>query len=59
MRCGKRFCESADVLGDRCQVYRSPTQDPSRQLSFGMSVADVPTWKLVEVLSMLSILRRL
>ncbi len=51
------ICESADVLGDRCPVYRSPRQDPSQRLSFGMSVVDVPTWKLVEVLSMLSILR--
>ena len=52
------ICDSAAGLGDGCRIYRSPTQDPRSRLSFGMSIAGVPTWKLVELLSMLAILGR-
>lgn len=50
------ICDAADKLAGRCKVYLSQTDDPEASISLKMQAPDVATWKLVEALSLLSIL---
>ncbi len=52
------ICDSADALTEYCTVYRSAVPTEKGRLAFGMSIRDVPTWKLIEALSLLAILSR-
>ena len=52
------ICDAAEALDGQCAIYRSAKASSPQRLTFETSVFDLPTWKLVEALSLLSILRR-
>jgi hypothetical protein len=50
--------EAVDNLAGQCAVYTTPAKEPRGRIDRSKKIPDVPTWKLVEALSLLTILMR-
>ena len=50
------ICDVASRFAGQCRVYASRTPEPGSHIRGKMQIPDVETWKLVEALSLLSVL---
>ena len=50
------ICEAGSKLTNRCSVFISPTPEEGARIGIEMHIPEVQTWKLVEALSLLTIL---